>query len=368
MKVALWGDSLQPHLTGIGRYTLELLRGLPDDPRIESVALWAREQLVAEPERLLSQKGLPRPPKYLRRWRRWRDWRDWRALEGRLFHGPNYFLPRRVERGVVTVHDLSVIRFPETHSAERLRHFARDLLPSLERAVHVITDTETVRQEVIAEFGLAADKVSAVHLGVGRNFRPRAADDLAAVLAPFGLTPGAYGLSVSTLEPRKRIAELIAAWRLLPAATRARTPLVLVGAKGWQDESLLASIERGAAEGWLRPLGYVPEAALPELYAGARLFIYPSIYEGFGLPPLEAMASAVPVVVAGRSCLPEVCGDAAFYVDPDDLDGFAVTLGQALEDESQRCRNVTRGLARAAAFRWERCISKTVDVYEQAAR
>lgn len=365
MDVALWGDALQLQLTGIGRYTLELLRGLPDDPRVDSVATWARQRLVEEPELLLTEGKLGRRPGLIRPLLRWSDRR---RLKNRLFHGPNYFLPDFVERGIVTVHDLSVLRFPETHPAERLRQFARDLPRSLDRAEHVITDTETVRQEVIAEFGLAPARVTAVPLGVSANFRPATILEVAEPLARYGLDAGGYALSVSTIEPRKKIAELVAAWRLLPTDLRQQFPLVLAGAKGWRDAELLAAIDRGAAEGWLKLLGYVPEQDLPALYAGARLFIYPSIYEGFGLPPLEAMASGVPVVVANRSCLPEVCGDAAFFVDPDDVESFAGALAHALTDEADRCRKVTQGSARATSYGWGRCIRETVDVYSTLGR
>jgi alpha-1,3-rhamnosyl/mannosyltransferase len=365
MDVALWGDALQPQLTGIGRYTLELVRGLPADPRIGSVAIWEKHRRFDSPDALLTGAELPRHPRLLRRFLRWRDPR---SLRNHLFHGPNYFLPDFVERGIVTVHDLSVFRFPETHPAERIKHFARDLPSSLERAAHVITDTETVRQEVIAEFGMPAHRVTAVPLGVSAAFRPHSTAELHEPLGRFGLHPGSYGLSVSTLEPRKKSGELIAAWRCLPAALRTRFPLVLVGAKGWSDGELIAAIEQGERKGWLLPLGYVPEAMLPILYAGAGLFIYPSIYEGFGLPPLEAMASGVPVVVADRSCMPEVCGDAAFLVDPDDVDGFAQVLARALTDEGARCTNVTKGLERARTYDWKRCISETIDVYASVDR
>jgi alpha-1,3-rhamnosyl/mannosyltransferase len=360
VHIALWGDALQPHLTGIGRYTLELVRGLPADPRVQKVTTYARGRVVPAPERLLTGGPTVRGPRWLRPLN---GWRDRRALGRSLFHGPNYFLPHFVERGVVTVHDLSVFRFPETHPAERIAHFTRDLPRSLERAAHVITDTETIRSEVMADLGIPADRITAVPLGVDRAFGPMATADLARFLAPLGLEPGGYALSVSTLEPRKKIAELITAWRCLRADLRGRVPLILVGAKGWRDEELLAAIDKGEREGWLRSLGYVPEGSLPSLYAGARLFLYPSIYEGFGLPPLEAMASGVPVVVAHRSCLPEVCGDAAFYVDPDDVVGFACEIEKALTDEAARCRNVTKGLNRVENFRWERCMSRTVDVY-----
>jgi alpha-1,3-rhamnosyl/mannosyltransferase len=258
-----------------------------------------------------------------------------------------------------------VLRFPETHPLERLKAFERDFERSLARATHVITDTETVRQEVIAHYGLPPGQVTAVLLGVGSSKRPMPAEDLAPILSRWGLEPGGYGLSVSALEPRKKIAELLSAWRRLPRSLRDRYPLVLAGVPGWRNEGLLQDIQAGIAEGWLRHLGFVEEALLPSLYAGAALFVYPSVYEGFGLPPLEAMACGVPSVVSSRSCLPEVCDGASRLVDPDDADDFVAAIEQGLTDEGWRAQARARGLARAQGLTWDRCIKSTVDVYRQ---
>jgi alpha-1,3-rhamnosyl/mannosyltransferase len=292
-------------------------------------------------------------------------WRTRPLLRTTLVHGPNYFLPEGVEQGVITVHDLSVFRYPETHPVERIRDFERRFERSLRQAAHVITDTETVRGELIDTFGIAPESVTAVLLGVDAAFRPSAAAELEGPLRTWGLEPSRYALCVSTLEPRKKIGELLQAWRALPPSVRDGLPLVLAGGKGWRNDALRAEIDRAVAEGWLVQLGFVEEERLPALYAGARLFIYPSIYEGFGLPPLEAMASGVPVIVANRSCLPEVCGDAALYVDPDDVGPFAEAIERALLDETWRGAAVERGLARAAELSWTRCIEGTVGVYRK---
>jgi alpha-1,3-rhamnosyl/mannosyltransferase len=138
---------------------------------------------------------------------------------------------------------------------------------------------------------------------------------------------------------------------------------VLAGAAGWLNEALHQQIDRAVAGGWIKHLGFVPEAALPALYAGAELFLYPSIYEGFGLPPVEAMASGVPTIVANRSCLPEICGDAVKYVDPDDHTGFATAILAALTDASWRKQARDDGLARAADYDWAKCAAGTAAVY-----
>ena len=362
MRVTLSVDALSPHLSGIGRYVWELSKGLQRRDDVD-VQFFARGRIIERPEVLLS--GEPRSPP--RRFSRLRRFLPKRTPNYGLVHGPNYFLPACAETGLITVHDLSVLRHPETHPPERRRAFASEFERSMERAAHILTDTETVRHEVIATFGVDPDRITSVYLGVDPAFHPLAREAMLPALARLGLEPNGYALCVSTLEPRKRIAELLMAWKRLPDALRARVPLVLAGGAGWLNEELLVQIDAGKREGWLKHLGFVDEAQLPALYAGAALFLYPSIYEGFGLPPLEAMASGVPVVISNRSCLPEVCGDAARQVDPDNIDGMATAIEESLVDPQWREAAVRRGLARARRFDWDSCVDETVAVYRKAA-
>jgi alpha-1,3-rhamnosyl/mannosyltransferase len=360
-RVTLCVDALAPQPGGIGRYTWELCKGLTGRGEISSLRFFGRGRLIDDPGSLLRGEALTRPRTALRRW-----WEN-RGLASSIVHGPNYFLPDFAESGVITVHDLSVFRFPETHPADRVRAFERDFLKSLSRAAHVITDTETVRRELIETFSVRPNDVTAVPLGVDPAFRPQSDEALGPVLKQWGLRLSGYGLCVSTLEPRKKISELLAAWRNLPRSVRDNFPLVLCGGAGWRNEQLHEQVAIGVAEGWLKHLGFVEETLLPQLYAGAALFIYPSIYEGFGLPPLEALASGVPVMVSRYSCLPEVCGDAARYFDPDDSAGFVAAIEQNLEDVTWRAESVTRGPGRAGGYSWNRCIDGTVDIYLKVA-
>ena len=356
-RIALWIDAIAPNPGGIGRYTLELARGLQRRSDLDA-QLFGRDRIIDDPERLLSPSPLPRVGK-------WRRWRDRRALRASLVHGPNYFLPDFAETGIVTVHDLSVFKFPETHPADRVAAFEAEFLSSLSRAAHVITDSETIRAEIIDAFSVPPESVTSIPLGADPAFAPQAPDLVAPVLAQFGLEPTNYALCVSTLEPRKNIGALLDAWRLLPAATRAAFPLVLCGGAGWRNSALLTEIEQARAEGWLHFLGFVDEGLLPALYAGAALFIYPSSYEGFGLPPLEAMASGTPVLVANRSCLPELCGASARYMDPDDRSGLSAIIAESLADEQWRGQASRDGLSRAAQFTWTRCVDETIAIYER---
>ncbi len=361
MEVTLCVDALDPNPGGIGRYTWELCKHLPGRDGLDSVRFYGRNRLIDDPSRLMRGERLPRRRNIVRRW-----W-DRRSIRSSIVHGPNFFLPAFVDSGIITVHDLSVFRYPETHPAERVRAFERDFLSSMSRAAHILTDTEAVRKELIDMFSVRPETVTAVPLGVDPSFRPLVRDEVPPVLEGWELAPKKYGLCVSTLEPRKKISELLSAWRQLPAAIRDIYPLVLCGGAGWRNERLHEQIQIGLAEGWLRHLGFVDEIQLPQLYAGAALFVYPSIYEGFGLPPVEAMASGVPVLVSRRSCLPEVCGDAAGYVDPDDDRGFTTALADALTDRGWQTESVQRGLVRAHQFSWDRCIDGTVAIYHQVA-
>lgn len=362
MRVTLCVDALEPNPGGIGRYTWALCEGLEKRADVD-LRYFGRNRLIVDPQLLLEAKNLPAFSRRFRKLRRW--WED-RSLRDGLVHGPNYFLPSFGDGGVITVHDLSVFRFPETHPLDRVRAFEREFERSLERSSQIITDTETVRHELIEDFAVDPVRVTAVHLGVDARFRQQSPEALEQALARLDLRPEGYALCVSTLEPRKKIPELLAAWRRLPPHLSKRYPLVLAGGSGWNNETLHADVGRGVAEGWLRHLGFVDEGLLPPLYAGAALFIYPSVYEGFGLPPLEAMACGTPIVVAGRSCMPEVCGDAAAYIDPDDPDQMLEMIEQALTDSAWREESRGRGLERARQFSWDRCIDGTISVYRKA--
>lgn len=371
LKLALSVEALSPHLTGIGRYTWELAQRLPMQAQLQDVRFYRGGRWIDEPASLLqspagSGSAKARKPLFRFKQPRWlREWQTSTICRDRVFHGPNFFLPACAEAGVATVHDLSVFKYPETHPVERIRHFERDFKASMARASHLITDSEATRREVIDFLAWPAEKITAVPLGVSPQFAPASAAALAPCLNRYGLAFKRYALCVSTLEPRKKIANLLQAYECLPNSVREQYPLVLVGGAGWLSDDLHATIDRLAAQGWLRYLGFVPEADLPALYAGAQAFVYPSIYEGFGLPVLEAMASGVPVVTSIFTSLPEVTQGAAWLVDPDDIDALTQGIHTSLCDEAWRATACETGLAKASNFTWNRCVEQTIDVYRQ---
>jgi len=379
VRVVLGIEALHPPLTGIGRYALSLARGLRRHPGVGTARYYAHGRWVAEPAALLNpgrplnvlRRHVPLRPLARRIFHgvsgavaraRLTGYRDW------VFHAPSFLAPDLGARVVCTVHDLSHLRMPECHPRDRVEHLTRELPRTLERSAHVIAVSEFVRAELIAEFGLQPDRVSAVHHGVDRSFRPRDAASLDAVLDRFGLRRAGYVLAVATLEPRKNLERLLEAHARLPAALRRAFPLVLVGGRGWQNEALMRRIERARAEGDPRWPGYVPETDLPFLYAGAAGFAFPSLYEGFGLPVLEAMASGVPVLTSNRAALPEIAGGAALLVEPESVTDIARELERLLADSAWRERAMTLGIERAGAFTWEACVDRTVEIYRKAAR
>jgi alpha-1,3-rhamnosyl/mannosyltransferase len=178
---------------------------------------------------------------------------------------------------------------------------------------------------------------------------------------------GSYLLALATLEPRKNLGRLLDAYELLDAKLRQRYPLVIAGATGWHAHRLVERVDALVARGEALRLGFVSEDLLPQLIAGARALAFPSIYEGFGLPPLEAMASGVPVVASSASSIPEVTGDVALLVSPDDTTELKIALEKALTDEAWRRVASAGGVERARQFSWQRCVDETVQIYRQVA-
>ncbi|MCA8154891.1 glycosyltransferase family 4 protein [Burkholderia contaminans] len=368
MRLILAVDAVVAPLTGIGRYALELARHYSEWDDIFSSRRFLFGNVWVDDLSELLESGPPKHRSYLPHWfpeRCIQTWMRRRSIRGCVFHSPNYFLPREVDHGIVTVHDLSVFKFPETHPIARVKQFERDFESTLKRTTHIITDSEATRKEVSDYFGWPLEDITAVRLGVPEGFRRYSRDELVSPLQAYGLVPNRYSLCISTLEPRKRIDRLLCAYANLPVAIRSRYPLVLGGGSGWLSDALMEQIRVGESAGWLRYLGYVPEKILPALYAGARSFIYPSMYEGFGLPVLEALASGVPTLTSNCSSLPEVANGAAWLVETDNEEELCAGIAKILIDDGWRDAAVTRGLEVARGSTWSACARDTFDVYRR---
>lgn len=284
-----------------------------------------------------------------------------------VYHETSY-LPMRFDGPtVVTVHDLSWIRYPETHPRERVDTMNRHFPQALEQASLIITDSAFVKQELIDVFGIQQDRVRPVLLGVEPLFRPLTPMETQSSLAPLGLHHGRYLLAVGTLEPRKNLRNALEAYSRLPVTLRQTCPLVIAGMRGWHTTELEHDMARLVARGEIRVLGYLPRSTLATVTAGAAALVYPSLYEGFGLPPLEAMACAVPAIASELSSLPEVVGDAGMLVDPHDTDSITAAMKTMLQDDDLRNRLAAQARTRSLGFTWEHCADDTLQVYRDAA-
>jgi alpha-1,3-rhamnosyl/mannosyltransferase len=371
MRLAFNATALLSPLTGIGHYSLHLAQELLKCQSIESHffygAFWDK-RLHARPSPIA--KSLPwlrRHLPYSYQLRRLAQnisfGQQARRSHFDVYHDPNIIPLRFSGRTVVTVHDLSWIRHPETHPVERVRAMNRYFSAGLAQADRVITDSVFVKQELVDVMGVAAERISAIPLGVEALFNPMQAADTYPLLERHGLKHGRYFLAVGTLEPRKNLMVALRAYQKLPAATRQHFPMVLIGMNGWHMSALQKQMQQLESAGQLRQLGYLSRPDLATVMAGATALIYPSIYEGFGLPPLEAMACGVPVICANNSSLPEVVGDAGLLVDPHDESSLAQMMLQLADDDSLRSSLAERARERATQFTWARCAEQTIDVY-----
>jgi alpha-1,3-rhamnosyl/mannosyltransferase len=370
MLIGLDGIPLCAPKTGVGHYTCELGRALAElRPADEFDFLsqhrfrqdetgWPANLRCVQPrvrrwERFWFAVGLPR---YLRR------------HKFSLFHGTNYEVPLGW-RGpsVLTIHDLSLFRYPETHE-RRLVWRARWRWPLMTRAAQmIVTPTDFVRREVVEKLNLAPDKVVAVPEAARPAFQPAPLAETAATRRRLGVADD-FILFVGTVEPRKNLATLARAYEELLRQTEAPPQLVITGQKGWKMDDFLARAASSDLAGRVLFTGYVSETDLRDLYSSCRVFVYPSLYEGFGLPPLEAMACGAAVVASDIGSHREVLGHAARLVEATDETALAGQLARLLRDEDARRALGAAGRRRAAEFSWARAARLTWEVYAEARR
>ena len=374
MRLAFNATSLLSPLTGIGHYSRHLALGLASRNDIDADffygAVWSKEVRrtpLPGPANLMPWLRGHLPFSYqLRRLIQNRQFNQHaRKQKFELYHEPN-ILPLPFDGPtVITVHDLSWIRYPHAHPPERVRAMDKYFQPALDRAALILTDSEFVKRELMDVFSIQPNRICSILLGVDALFQPRSAGDTRAVLSDYGLLHGQYLLAVGTLEPRKNLALALRAFMQLDPVLRRRFPLVLVGMKGWHTSALEQQISPLVSAGEIRLLGYLPREHLAKIIAGAATLIYPSIYEGFGLPPLEAMACGVPVITSNVSSITEVVGDTGLMVDPKDEDGLAEAIKTLLTAPDVRKKMAQKALARSAQFTWENCVNQTVNAYQQ---
>jgi alpha-1,3-rhamnosyl/mannosyltransferase len=376
--------------TGIGHYTVQLLRCLheqsgPDEiegfprgwvrrvreacararPRLEGISGPA-QQRAARPFAAALRTEILR---HLRQFGRSLMARHFRVVctlrKYDLYHEPN-FIPLPCDQPTVaTLHDLSVLLHPEWHPADRVAYFEKHFHHSLRRCVHFLAISEFGRQEVIRHLDIAPERITRTYMGIRPGLGPLPHNEVQHILKQLDL-PARYLLYLGTIEPRKNLLMLLKAYCALPHVLRARWPLLLVGGWGWNAGAVAASLERARSRGVLH-LGYVAEAHLAAIYNGARALVYPSLYEGFGLPPIEMMACGGAVLASTAGALVETVGSHAHLIAPEDVDGWRQAMARVLRDDDwwQRLRRGVTSVVRP--YTWDRCAADTLRVYRHLA-
>jgi len=270
---------------------------------------------------------------------------------------------------VVSIHDLSFEHLPQTFKWRSRKQLRLTVRRSAREAAQVIALSEFARSDIIATYHVRSENVSVIPLAAPAHFRPvQDEEELQRVRQTYGIE-GDYILSVGAIQPRKNLSRLVAAYsRLRRARPEVKLPqLVLVGKCAWLYDETLRTIKELEVSNSVILTGYVPEADLPALYSGALCFVYPSYFEGFGLPPLEAMKCGAPVIVGDKTSLPEVVGDAGVLVDPFDVDSIASAIQRVIIDSNLRAQLRVKGLERAKLFDWQETARQTLSVYKKAA-
>lgn len=380
-------DCLAPPLTGIGHYTRELGQRLLTHPSIDHVTAMYQGGFVetAGVHDLLQRSTMVAPNVGRDTMTRLKPWvrrlplarSAWQELKARRFAKlsrrgnfdvywePNFILKPATCPSVVTIYDLSPLALPALHPASRIRLLQRALRHSVERAERIVTISHFTANALNELLDVPHDRIRLVPPAAGAEFYPRTPEQTAELRHRHRL-PDQFILSVGTFEPRKNLSRLVQAYERLPRALRAEWPLVCVGAKGWRDGALNADVARLEARGELIRLGYVPQKDLPGLTAAAGLVAYVSVYEGFGMPVAEALASGVAVLTSENSAMTEVAGDHAFYANPYSVDSITDELEQALNDTGRRRRLALEGPARAQRYSWDDSAERLLHVLGEA--
>jgi len=375
MRIGIDASPILKERAGVGNYTYQLIRHLSLIDRVNQYVLFychhkdVRDKIMKLENPNFESKTVRFPIKIMKVF--WASVRrpkvDRWVGKVDLYHSTAFYLnPISEGKSILTIFDVNFLAMRKFTLWSGRWHFAPKMKDYAKRSHHIITVSESSKREIIKYLNVAEEKISVIYGGYSDIFKPKADDRLSGeVKRKYNIT-GNYLLYVGTLEPRKNLLGLIRAY----AQSRAKDDfiLVLAGGRGWQYENIFKLVRKLKLENRIIFTGYVPENDLPGLYQGATLFVYPSFYEGFGLPPLEAMACGLPVIVSNTTSLPEVVGDAGVYVDPDYVEQISFSIDTVLSDSDLRQTLIQRSLERAKLFSWEKTAKKTLELYEQVVK
>ena len=367
MRIGIDARLVYYHQAGIGQYILRLCQGLAQVNRQDQFTIFKsrkdKTQVVEQSNFKIEQLWTPSH----HRLERQAMSLELARFQLDVLHSPDFIPPARVAcPSVITVHDLAFLKYPRLLTSESARYYGQ-VDVAARQASHIIAVSESTKRDTAHMLGVPENKISVIYEAAHPLFKPiDNADALTQIRSRYNL-PSDFILFVGTVEPRKNLPTLLRAFRRLRDNYRSDAVLAIAGRRGWlyqETDKVVDELKLGAA---VRFLGGVPNEELVYLYNAAKLFVFPSHYEGFGLPPLEAMACGTPVIVSNVSSLPEVVGDAGTLVDPADVEGLAVAMWRALTDDNLRREMRAKGLRRASIFSWERTARETLAVYRQVA-
>ncbi len=354
-----------PQRTGTENYSLFLIRALLKLDQDNQYRLYFSQPPAPDlirPKANTAIRTIPFP----RLWTHFRLSWEMASRPPDVLFVPAHVLPLVHPRhSVVTVHDLGYLHYPQSHTRWSRWYLQWSTAYNARAAAHLIADSEATRRDLIEYCQTPLNKVSVVYPGYDPSFGPEPdRERLEAVRERYHI-PGPYIIYVGTLHPRKNLQTLLDAFAVV-TEQNPDVHLVIAGKKGWLYEPLLARVQQLGLGKWVHFPGYVPQQDLPALVSGARLFVLPSLYEGFGLPVLEAMACGTPVICSNVSSLPEVAGDAAILVNPHDTTELVTALQRLLRDGVLRRNLVQKGLSQVRRFSWETCARETLDILQTA--
>lgn len=385
-KILINVSAIRAPLTGIGYYTLNIAKALIDKNvdvvAVKNGTLLDREALQAlidafsEPEskqgeqrkfKVLTISLLQKLPGIYKIKKMLVEYKAKRMLnmfseQQYVYFEPSFIPLRYPGRTITTVHDLSFISYPEFHPKSRVEFLKREMDQTIAASDHIVVDSDFILKEMHSRFPDSTKKSSTLYLGVDSAFRRYSKEDVDSTLQQFNLPYKNFILSVATLEPRKNLTRLVEAYSRLPATVRENTPLVFAGGQGWKMQELLLSAQELVEANQIVFTGYLSDIELKHLYSAARLFAYPSLYEGFGLPIIEAMASGTSVLTSNIGATAEVAGENAILVDPHSVDDIYLGLDKALSDNTLSEALASSAVDYVKKYNWDKTVDLLIDI------